>query len=357
MGAFLTTLRELLGSILMPAVFGLMFLGVAILGAAAGAVEPMSTSQVAQALGFDGAAQRKLLAGEIVSVEREETTDKQLAVSIGMLVKGDPEALAAAVLDGQTLEANPAILGFGEIDPGAPEAGLAGVAYTADEVDEVRRLLEAQGGDEFNLSGEELASLREVSSRYSPKQAGDPAAVQAVNEVYRGILLGRLQAYVAHGLAGLEAYERDGEASDPAAELRAAAEASELLQQAAPDMYRGLLDYPEQQPLGVRQAFFWVKEMANHRPVFSLSHRMVQRRPDGLILLSCTFYAGHSFNASLSGAGALPVEQGNAVFYTNRTSSDQVAGFMQGMRHEMGRGMMRDALIESFQAIRARLSG
>ena len=107
----------------------------------------------------------------------------------------------------------------------------------------------------------------------------------------------------------------------------------------------------------MEQAFFWVKEMANDRPVFSLNHRMVQRRPDGLILLSSTFYAGHSFNASLSGAGVLPVKSGNAVFYTNRTSSDQVAGFMQGMRHEMGRGMMRDALVESFEAIRAQLGG
>jgi hypothetical protein len=53
----------------------------------------------------------------------------------------------------------------------------------------------------------------------------------------------------------------------------------------------------------------------------------------------------------------LPVQAGNAVFYNNRTSSDQVAGFMQGMRHEMGRGVMRDALAESFEASRAQLRG
>ncbi|HSA82419.1 MAG TPA: hypothetical protein VLE23_16495 [Geminicoccaceae bacterium] len=341
----------------MSAVFGLMSLGLAILMTPAGAMELMSASQVAQALGFDGAAEQKLLAGEIVTAEREETTAKQLAVSIGMLVKGAPDALAAAVLDGQTLKANPAILGFGRIDPGAPEAGLAGVGYTDEEVDEIRRLLQAQAGDEFNLSADELAMLQKATARLDPKQAGDPAVVQAVNEAYRSILLGRLQAYLAGGVAGIAPYQRDGGVSDPTEELRAAAEASPLLQQAAPDLYRGLVDFPENQPTGVEQAFFWVKEVANDRPVFSLNHRMVQRRPDGLILLSRTFYAGHSFNASLSGAGALPVEQGNAVFYTNRTSSDQVAGFMQGMRHEMGRGMMRDALVESFQAIRAQLGG
>jgi hypothetical protein len=339
----------------MHTVFGLMSLGLAILVAPASAAELMSASQVAQALGFDRAAEQKLLAGEIVTAEREETTAKQLAVSIGMLVKGNPDALAAAVLDGQTLQANPAILGFGKIDPEAPEAGLAGVAYTDDEVDEIRKLLEAEAGDEFNLSADELATLQKATSRYDPKQAGDPAVIQAVNEAYRSILAGRLQSYLARGAAGLAPYQRDGGVSDPAEELRAAAEASQLLEQAAPEMYRGLLDYPEHQPADVQQAFFWIKEVANDRPVFSLNHRMVQRRPDGFLLLSRTFYAGHSFNASLSGAGVLPVQDGNAVFYTNRTSSDQVAGFMQGMRHEIGRGMMRDALIESFRAIRTQL--
>jgi hypothetical protein len=337
----------------MRTVLGLMLLGVVSLAAPAEAAETMSAAQVAQALGFDRAAEQKLLAGEIVTAEREETTAKQLAVAIGMLIEGDPLALAAAVLDGQTLEANPAILGFGKIDPGAPEAGLAGVAYTADEADEIRRLLDAQAGDDFNLSADELASLHQATARHDPKQAGDAAVIEGVNATYRGILLGRLRSYLAHGLAGLAPYQRDDGTSHPAEELRAAAEASPLLQQAAPEIYRGLLDYPGD----VQQAFFWVKEMANERPVFSLNHRMVQRRPDGLILLSSTFYAGHSFNASLSGAGVLPVQAGNAVFYTNRTSSDQVAGFMQAMRHEMGRGMMRDALVESFEAIRAQLGG
>jgi hypothetical protein len=120
--------------------------------------------------------------------------------------------------------------------------------------------------------------------------------------------------------------QRDDGTADPAEELRAAAAASPLLQQAAPEIYRGLLDYPEHQPGDVQQAFLWVKEVANDRPVFSRGGRVVGR-------------------------------VGNAFFYTNRTSSDRVAGFIRGMRHELGRGMRRDALVESFDAVRARLGG
>ena len=341
----------------MYTVLGTMLVSVVISLAPAGATEPLSARQVAEALGLDREAEQKLLAGEIVTAEREETTAKQLAITIGLLIEGDPDALAAAVLDGQTLQVNPAVLGFGKIDPGAPAAGLAGVAYTSEEVDEIRKPLEAGAGDDFNLSADELAALQKATTRFDPKLAEDPAVIEAVNRAYRDILRGRLEAYLARGVAGIAPYQRDGGMSDPAEDLRAAAEASQLLQQAAPDLYRGLVDFPEHQQADVQHAFFWVKEVANDRPVFSLNHRMVQRRPDGLVLISRTFYAGHSFNASLSGAGVLPVQSGNAVFYTNRTASDQVAGFMQGMRHEVGRGMMRDALIESFKAIRAQLGG
>jgi hypothetical protein len=73
----------------MRSVFGLISLGLTILAAPAGAAERMSVSQVAQALGFDRVAEQMLLAGEIVSAEREETTAKQFAVAIGMLVKGE----------------------------------------------------------------------------------------------------------------------------------------------------------------------------------------------------------------------------------------------------------------------------
>lgn len=321
------------------------------------AAEPLTAEAVGQRLGFDADAKRRLLAGEIVATETEETTARQLAIVVALLVKGDRDQLATALLEGQTLEANPAVLDFGRIDPEAAEASLASVAFGRDEVAEVRRLLEAQPGQELNLSSEELATLQQLVAQHDPRQAGDPGTIQAVNEAYRGILAGRLRAYLDRGLAGIAPYERGGAATDAAGELRAAAEAAELLREAAPELHQALLDFPEHQPDDVEHAFFWVKEMANDRPVFRLSHRMVQRRPDVVVLLERTFFAGHSFNGSQAVAGVLPVTEGHAVFYSNRTSSDLVAGFMQSIRQRVGRGMMRDTLIDSFRAIRTQWGG
>ena len=100
---------------------------------------------------------------------------------------------------------------------------------------------------------------------------------------------------------------------------------------------------------GVDSEFYWIKQVADDRPDYILTHRMLQRQPDHLAMLSRDFYVGHSFNAAQAAAGALPVEGGVVIFYGNRTSSDQVAGFMSGMRHEIGRGMMRDSLVEAME--------
>ncbi len=185
-------------------------------------------------------------------------------------------------------------------------------------------------------------------------KAGDPAAAEAVTAAYRQVLAGRMQAYLDRGLDGIADYDRGGgDASSAADDLRAAAEASTLVQKAAPDLYGAFLAYPDQGVEGVDNQFYWVRQVADDRPDYVLTHRMVQRRPDLLVLLSRDFYVGHSFNAAQAAAGALPVEDGVVIFYGNRTSSDQVAGFMSGMRHEIGRGMMRDSLVEAMEDIRA----
>jgi hypothetical protein len=87
----------------MRMIIGLISVGLVALAAPVGGAEPMTAAQVARALGFDRAAGQRLLAGEIVTTEREETTATQLAVTIGIAVEGDPDALATAVLDSQTL--------------------------------------------------------------------------------------------------------------------------------------------------------------------------------------------------------------------------------------------------------------
>jgi hypothetical protein len=308
----------------------------------------LTAEAVAKAMGLGAGDQAKLQAGEIVSTEIEETTEKQLAVALALEVPATLEDVAASVAEGTTLEANKAIKAHGEIDPAkVSEATFAGITL---DVDEVARLLEVVPGSDFNLSSAEIAVFQDLAQTH---RAGDPAAADAVNAAWRQMLAGRLQAYLAAGLDGIAPYDRGGDASSAADDLRAAAEGSKLVQQVVPELYQAFLAYPNQSVADVEHRFFWTEQVADDRPVYILTHRMAQQRPDVLVVLSRDFYVSHSFNASQGAAGALPVEDGVMIFYGNRTSSDQVAGFMSGMRHEIGRGMMRDSLVEAMEEIRA----
>lgn len=312
------------------------------------AADPISAQAIADALGFSAEQNAKLQAGEIVSSEIEESTEKQLAVALALKVPATLDDVAKSVTGGTTLEANKQIQAYGRIDPAKIEEGLAGITL---EKGEVTKLLAVEPGSTFNLSTDEIAVFQNLAGQF---KAGDPAAAEAVTAAYRQVLAGRMQAYLDRGLDGISDYDRGGgDASSAADDLRAAAEASTLVQKAAPDLYGAFLAYPDQGVEGVDNQFYWVRQVADDRPDYVLTHRMVQRRPDLLVLLSRDFYVGHSFNAAQAAAGALPVEDGVVIFYGNRTSSDQVAGFMSGMRHEIGRGMMRDSLVEAMEDIRA----
>jgi hypothetical protein len=307
----------------------------------------MTAEAVAEAMGLGAGDQAKLQAGQIVSSEIEETTEKQLAVALALKVPATLEDVAASVAQGTTLEANKAIKAHGEIDPA--EAGEAAFAPITLDAHEVARLLEVEPGSDFNLSSAEIAVFQDLGQQH---KAGDPAAADAVNAAWRQMLAGRLQAYLAGGLDGIAAYDRGGDSSSAADDLKAAAEGSKLVQQAVPELYQAFLAYPNQSVADVEHRFFWTEQVADDRPVYTLTHRMAQQRPDLLVVLSRDFYVSHSFNASQAAAGALPIEGGVVIFYGNRTSSDQVAGFMSGMRHEIGRGMMRDSLVAAMEQIR-----
>ena len=104
--------------------------------------QTITAEAIAEAMGFGAEDRAKLEAGEIVSTEVEETTEKQLAVALALKVPATLEDVAASVAEGTTLEANKAIKAHGEIDPAkVSEAAFADITLDADEV---ARLLEGR---------------------------------------------------------------------------------------------------------------------------------------------------------------------------------------------------------------------
>ena len=332
-------------AVVMSLAAGLVALSVAL--CAAVAAQTISADAIAEALGLSAEDRAKLQAGEIVSSEIEESTEKQLAVALALKVPATLDDIAASVTKGTTLEANTPIQAYGRIDPRSsasrirrhhPRGGRGGQAPRGRarlDLQSVRRRDRHVPGSCANST---TRAIRPPPTRSMPP--GGRSWPDACRPICSAV-------WTASPLT-------TGVATLPARPTICAPrpKPSKLVQQAVPDLYQAFVAYPGQSVADVEHQFFWTKQIADDRPVYVLTHRMLQHRPDALVLLSRDFYVGHSFNASQAAAGALPVTDGVVIFYANRTSSDQVAGFMSSMRHSIGRGMMRDSLVEAMEEIR-----
>jgi hypothetical protein len=73
---------------------------------------------------------------------------------------------------------------------------------------------------------------------------------------------------------------------------------------------------------------------------------------DALVIVSRQFYVSGSYNVGQSVIGIMPVKGGSVVFYQNRTSTDQVAGFGSGTKKSMGGKVMASQLKKLYEKVR-----
>jgi hypothetical protein len=281
------------------------------------AASPPPVDELLSYLHIDKAERADLLKGKILSTNLMEGSQKELAVGVVMFVPAPVEKLVEFVRSGQWFTSDRDIIAVGELTE----------PVTADS-------FPGEAASQSNLSAAEAQALRS-------------------GESFPQLLLNRFEAYRQRGLAGIEPYDRGGgKVARPGDELQGALQESELLAQYSPELLRALQTYPREQPADARHRYFWINQKVEGRPTFILTHRMVIVRPEGSFMAERQFYVGHSYNSLFLLAGCLPVEGGSVVFYSNHTSTDQVAGLASGMRHSIGRGQMRDEIMKSFERIR-----
>lgn len=282
----------------LPRIFRLALLivgGPMVLGA-----ETPSVDNLLNYLHADSAQRDDLLHGKILSTGLDEGTDKELAVGIVMFVPAPMEKLVDYVRAGKWFTNDRETIAFGELT--------------------------------------------------------EPVTLESfpADDAIRPKLLRRYESYRQHGLAGVEPYNRGrGKVSRPGDELKGALKESTLLADFFPEIHRALRLYPNAQPADAKQRFFWINQKVENRPTLILSHRTYIIRPEGAFMAERQFYVEHSYNSLFLLAGCLPVEGGTVIFYSNHTSTDQVAGVGSGLRHSIGRKQMRDEIVANFEQIRA----
>jgi hypothetical protein len=335
---------------------------IASLASAADRVQPVATSdKVLQYLGFTADEQEGLRRGEIVSHAVKELSDKELAITMAMLAPAPLADLLDFARSGKELEISRDILSHGVVGAGAAgdidSTALEGVGFATSEAGEVRALFDVEPGPRFNLSRPESQKFMDLHKRFQAKGCEkDPGCSEAVVSILRDVLRERLEAYRARGLSGIEPYDRGGgRQSNPAEELRDATNAAQFLAREYAQIFDAFLNYPKGDQSGIESQFLWIKQRAQGRPTFILAHRVLCVRDGVAFAAERQFYVGHSYNSLQILYGLIPMEGKTLVVYLNRTSTDQVAGFLSGTRHSVGRKMMEKEVHQHFEDVLASL--
>lgn len=313
------------------------------------AQEVPTPQQALQDFGIDAAQIAQLERGEIVDYEVSETSQKELAIGVAMVLPVALPQIVDYIKLGNLTATESDIIASAPLANNADINGFKKFAFTDKQFDEAKAFLEAKPGDKFNLSKPELDSLKILQT--SMKNAANKILLKAANQKYREILLQRLLAYRKSGLSGIAAYSRENGNTDPAAELRKDAVNSTAWARYFPALQQAWLNYPAALPPNATEQFLWLNRSIEGRPTAILTHRVMVTSEAGGIIISRQFYVGHSYNSSHVVAGGLPYKDGTLVFYSTRSSTDQVTGIGSGLKHSIGREQMKKEMINRLQRL------
>jgi hypothetical protein len=290
----------------------------------------------------------KIKSGEIVAPPIDDATDKELAVKLAMLVKASPDQLKEFITADNLMGKDPTFAASGQLSPDAPK--FDPIKLTPDEAMDY---LSAEPGNDFNFHTDDYAKLKAAKKKVKDDKDAPAVAAQVLAE----ILNKRFQAYRQAGIGAVAPYDRgDGKFSEPGDELLNSMLASPVLQNAAPDAFVAFRDFPGGPQDGIVHEFFWSQQKVEDKPAFILSHRMTYPMKNGVIYLDRQYFVSRTYNSMLTGTGCGQLAEGTIIYYVNRTSTDQVAGFMQETKHNIGRKQMREELIKMFEEIKKKVA-
>lgn len=308
--------------------------GLVALSAVAPSAAAVTAQEVFQAGGFSEAEIQKIASGEIVTKSVKGTSERELSVAMAFHVGAPPDRLLQELEGGLLLKVDENAKAHGVFQGEGSLADLAGLKLSPEELEAWRN---AKAGGDLNLSTAEV-------------QAVQAAGAAGVEKAVKEVLLGRLRAYQAKGLAGLAPYDRGGDATPVGQDLAGASQASTIVKRFAPDFHASLVGYPAGKAK-LEERFLWVHYEAHGEPVVVLTHAFATKGGDFHAVCQRQFYVTASYDAEQAIAGLFPADGGTAVVYVNRTFTDQVTGFGGGSKRSIGSKVLASQLSALFEKL------
>ncbi len=329
-----------------PAAVWLLNISFILLGPPAFAESP-TVEEVLGVLGMDKGQIAELAQGQPVAYALSEGSADELAVGIAWYLPVPLSKVAGHLRQEYPDSLDVDVTAHGMLTEHVGTASLPPVVLTKEVA---MALLDAEPGDELNLSAHEFESFKTLKKTL--KRTPHRAIEDAVGQHYREILFQRFAAYRRGGTNAIEPYAReDSPDSKPSLELRQAANANAILARYFPALHKAWLDYPKALPPGAVEAFPWVEKSVEGHSATILRHRINIDWNGGVLVLTREIYAPHSFNSSQWITGCLPYGDGTVVFQQVRSYTDQVAGVASDVKHIVGRKLLKDKMLKSFERL------
>jgi hypothetical protein len=276
--------------------------------------------------------------------------DREVMVFAAVPVAIDPGRLVAWMRNVAALKKSRYVVSIQRFSDPPRIDDLAALTLDDGDMEAIRQCRRGDCG--LKLAGAEMEQLQRAAAGADWKPALDRA--------FRGLILQRVQAYLANGHAGMHDYEDRGEPVSLDARFAKLLGHTSFLTLGLPQFADALVRYPRA-PVGDVESFvYWSKEGLAGKPIVSATHVSIIRHDDGVrpdvLVAGKEIFATHYLTASL-GLTALMrgTDGGRYLVYLNRSEVDMLGGFFGGIVRMFMERRLKSEAADILRGLRTRL--
>lgn len=283
-----------------------------------------------------------------IAVARVLDTDaREIAVAGAVRVKAERERLVARIRDIEHLKRSAVVLDVGRFSDPPATHDLARVPFEDYNLD----LRDCRPGDcRVRLSADDIALFHRRVDWRAPDWRDRSA------RTWREALAAHVRAYVRQGRTALPVYANKVEPLSVASELSTLVAKFGFVKRFSPEFYRYLQQLGPSRLAGSHETLYWSKEDFGVRPVFRISHQVIQPVEDAVLITTNQVYADHYLDAALGLTVAVDAhDQGFYMIAVNRARTRSLSGFLRRFVRGTVQGRSREAMRRILTATRAGL--
>jgi len=288
-----------------------------------------------------------LEAGEIIYTSREdlETTDTSIAVVMGLYVKGPyQDVLTDFKAQNNQLSSYSEGVVVEIKDLKNMQQYFDKVGFKENENNEVQKLSNYDGGEEFNFSDAEVRTLESIIDTKK-------LTTQKASGFFKDLLKMRTEKYLNEGVSGISPYKHADEDTSVQNDIKTSSLHFSVMKNHFPKLYRDYLHYPNITSDIYEQRFYWSKDMIEDRVTFTLKHQMIEEKDHFFIILERQFYISNGLDTLQTQILCMPYKEGTFIALSSQSFTPKVAGFGRGISVRVGRHIMSENIRPIFEKL------